>query len=55
MNLIGRIYFFGSFIFLIGRTITVTLLTSRINDQSKLALPALYTCSPSTYNVEVSD
>ncbi|XP_020278417.1 gustatory receptor for sugar taste 64a-like [Pseudomyrmex gracilis] len=51
-TIIVDIYFFGSFIFLIGRTVTVTLLTARINDQSKVALPALYTCSASTYNVE---
>ncbi|XP_014475081.1 PREDICTED: gustatory receptor for sugar taste 64a-like [Dinoponera quadriceps] len=51
-SLLSDIYFFGSFAFLIGRTVVVTLLTSRINDQSKVALPALYTCSSSTYNVE---
>lgn len=32
----------------------VTLLTSRIHDQSKVILPLLYTCSTSTYNVEVN-
>ncbi|XP_011340003.1 gustatory receptor for sugar taste 64f isoform X2 [Ooceraea biroi] len=51
-SILDNVYFFGSFIFLVGRTVTVTLLTSRINDQSKLVLPALYNCSASTYNVE---
>ncbi|XP_032670845.1 gustatory receptor for sugar taste 64f-like [Odontomachus brunneus] len=51
-NLISDIYFFGSFAFLIGRTVVVTLFASRINDQSKVALPALYTCPASAYNVE---
>lgn len=53
-NLISTIYFFGSFMFLIGRTVAVTLFTSRINDQSKVALPVLYTCPASSYNVEVT-
>ncbi|XP_011689867.1 PREDICTED: gustatory receptor for sugar taste 64f-like [Wasmannia auropunctata] len=51
-GVISDIYFFESFIFLIGRTVLVTLLASRIYDQSKLILPLLYTCSASTYNVE---
>ncbi|XP_070156540.1 gustatory receptor for sugar taste 64a [Polyergus mexicanus] len=51
-SIVDDIYFFGSFIFLIGRTVIVTLLTAKINDQSKMALPALYTCSASTYNTE---
>ncbi|XP_012217564.2 gustatory receptor for sugar taste 64e-like isoform X2 [Linepithema humile] len=51
-SIISDIYFFGSFMFLIGRTVTVTLLTARINDQSKMVLPVLYTCSATTYNVE---
>ncbi|XP_072755740.1 gustatory receptor for sugar taste 64e isoform X2 [Anoplolepis gracilipes] len=51
-TIVNDIYFFGSFLFLIGRTVVVTLLTARINDQSKVALPALYTCSASTYNTE---
>ncbi|KAL6255770.1 hypothetical protein P5V15_013013 [Pogonomyrmex californicus] len=51
-SLINDIYFFGSFAFLIGRTVTVTLLAARIHDQSKVVLPLLYTCSASTYNVE---
>ncbi|XP_029177344.1 gustatory receptor for sugar taste 64a-like [Nylanderia fulva] len=51
-GIINDIYFFGSFAFLIGRTVVVTLLTARINDQSKIILPKLYTCSSSTYNIE---
>ncbi|KAL0121255.1 hypothetical protein PUN28_008729 [Cardiocondyla obscurior] len=51
-GIINDIYFFGSFLFLIVRTIAVTLLTARIHDQSKVVLPLLYTCSSSTYNVE---
>ncbi|KAL6444636.1 hypothetical protein ACFW04_002022 [Cataglyphis niger] len=51
-TIISDIYFFGSFLFLIGRTVVVTLLTARINDQSKVALPILYTCSTSIYNTE---
>ncbi|KAK0085894.1 hypothetical protein PV325_004288 [Microctonus aethiopoides] len=38
-NLLDSLYFFGSFGFLLSRTIAVTLLTARINDQSKIALP----------------
>ncbi|XP_071644434.1 gustatory receptor for sugar taste 64a [Temnothorax longispinosus] len=51
-NILSDIYFFGSFMFLIGRTVVVTLLAARIYDQSKVILPLLYTCSASTYNVE---
>ncbi|XP_011881611.1 PREDICTED: gustatory receptor for sugar taste 64e-like [Vollenhovia emeryi] len=51
-GIISDIYFFGSFVFLIGRTVTVTLLAARIYDQSKEILPLLYTCSASAYNVE---
>ncbi|XP_011304457.1 gustatory receptor for sugar taste 64f [Fopius arisanus] len=51
-SLVMNIYFFGSFAFLIGRTVAVTLLTARINDQSKLALPAIYNCPASSFNHE---
>ncbi|CAL1674849.1 unnamed protein product [Lasius platythorax] len=51
-GILSDLYFFGSFMFLIGRTMIVTLLTARINDQSKVVLPTLYTCSASTYNIE---
>ncbi|KAK0180032.1 hypothetical protein PV327_005715 [Microctonus hyperodae] len=51
-NLLGSLYFFGSFGFLLGRTIAVTLLTARINDQSKIALPVLYNCPALNYNIE---
>lgn len=54
-TLVSKIYFFGSFAFLIGRTVIVTLLTARISDQSKVILPILYTCSTSAYNVEVNN
>ncbi|XP_008208306.2 gustatory receptor 2 isoform X2 [Nasonia vitripennis] len=47
--IINSIYFFGSFIFLIGRTTAVTLLTARINDQCKLILPILYNCPSVNY------
>ncbi|XP_017879827.1 gustatory receptor 5a for trehalose-like isoform X2 [Ceratina calcarata] len=52
-NSLSAVYFFGSFGFLIGRTCAVTLLTARIYDQSKEALPHLYRCSPSNYCIEV--
>lgn len=51
---ISDIYFFGSFAFLIGKAVTVTLLTSKIHDQSKVILPTLYTCPASAYNIEVN-
>ncbi|XP_043500317.1 gustatory receptor 5a for trehalose-like [Polistes fuscatus] len=51
-HIVSDIYFFGSFAFLITRTCAVTLLTARINDQSKTVLPLLYSCSSSTYNIE---
>ncbi|CAK9807740.1 Gustatory receptor for sugar taste 64f [Anthophora plagiata] len=51
-SILKAIYFFGSFAFLIGRTCAVTLLTARIHDQSKEALPYLYNCSASNYSVE---
>ncbi|XP_012278986.1 gustatory receptor 5a for trehalose [Orussus abietinus] len=51
-SLLHSMYFFGSFGFLVGRTIAVTLLTARINDQSKMALPALYNCPTPMYRVE---
>ncbi|XP_063972231.1 gustatory receptor for sugar taste 64e-like isoform X2 [Diachasmimorpha longicaudata] len=51
-SLIMTLYFFASFAFLIGRTVSVTLLTARINDQSKLALPAIYSCPPSCFTSE---
>jgi len=53
-GIISDIYFFGGFGFLIGRTVIVTLLAARIPEQSKVILPLLYTCSTSTYNVEVN-
>ncbi|XP_048514878.1 gustatory receptor for sugar taste 64e-like isoform X2 [Athalia rosae] len=49
---LSTVYFFGSFIFLVARTIGVTLLASRINDQSRIALPILYTCPAKTYCIE---
>ncbi|XP_017793582.1 PREDICTED: gustatory receptor for sugar taste 64f-like [Habropoda laboriosa] len=51
-SMLRAVYFFGSFAFLIGRTCAVTLLTARIHDQSKEALPYLYNCSASSYSVE---
>ncbi|EFN61324.1 Putative gustatory receptor 64f [Camponotus floridanus] len=51
-TIVSDIYYFGSFIFLIGRTVLVTLLIARINDQSKVVLPILYNCSASTFNEE---
>ncbi|KYQ46620.1 Putative gustatory receptor 64a [Trachymyrmex zeteki] len=51
-GIISDIYFFESFLFLIGRTVIVTLLTARIYDQSKVILPILFSCSASTYNKE---
>ncbi|XP_012055154.1 PREDICTED: gustatory receptor for sugar taste 64e-like [Atta cephalotes] len=51
-GIIGDIYFFESFLFLISRTMIVTLLTARIHDQSKVILPILFTCSTSTYDKE---
>ncbi|KAG9433562.1 gustatory receptor for sugar taste 64f [Apis mellifera carnica] len=52
-SVLSEAYFFGSFAFLICRTCAVTLLTARIHDQSKQALPYLYNCSTSSYSVEV--
>ncbi|XP_043464388.1 gustatory receptor for sugar taste 64f-like [Leptopilina heterotoma] len=51
-RIVSVIYFFGSFFFLIGRTVAVTLLAARIHDQSKIALPYLYNCPPSTFTGE---
>ncbi|KAK1137714.1 hypothetical protein K0M31_002209 [Melipona bicolor] len=51
-NIMSAVYFFGSFGFLIFRTCAVTLLTARIHDQSKEALPYLYNCSTSSYGIE---
>lgn len=51
---LSAVYFFGSFGFLIIRTCAVTLLTARIHDQSKVALPYLYNCSTSSYGIEVT-
>nr|QBZ67162.1 gustatory receptor 64f1 [Trichogramma chilonis] len=51
-SLVNSIYFFGSFIFLIGRTISVTLLTARINDQCKVILPVLYNCPSANFCME---
>ncbi|XP_043675728.1 gustatory receptor 5a for trehalose-like isoform X3 [Vespula pensylvanica] len=51
-DILSNLYFFSSFAFLILRTCAVTLLTARINDQSKTVLPLLYSCSSSTYNIE---
>ncbi|XP_058803337.1 gustatory receptor for sugar taste 64a-like [Phymastichus coffea] len=51
-NIVNSIYFFGSFIFLIGRTAAVTLLCARINDQCKVILPTLYNCPTMNYNLE---
>ncbi|XP_011502851.1 PREDICTED: gustatory receptor for sugar taste 64f-like [Ceratosolen solmsi marchali] len=50
--IMNSIYFFGSFIFLIGRTTAVTLLTARINDQCKVILPVLYNCPSINYCLE---
>ncbi|XP_033228446.1 gustatory receptor for sugar taste 64f-like [Belonocnema kinseyi] len=49
---INTIYFFASFIFLVGRTVAVTLFTARINDQSKVVLPCLFNCTAPTYTSE---
>nr|QHN69217.1 gustatory receptor 11 [Sirex nitobei] len=51
-DVLSSIYFFGSFGFLVSRTIAVTLMAARIHDQSKLALPIIYTCPASTYCTE---
>ncbi|XP_076645879.1 gustatory receptor for sugar taste 64f [Halictus rubicundus] len=51
-TILNAIYFFGSFAFLIGRTTAVTLLSARIYDESKQALPYLYNCSTSSYGIE---
>ncbi|RLZ02212.1 Gustatory receptor 2 [Cephus cinctus] len=51
-GLLSNLYYFGSFVFMVTRTVTVTLLVARINDQSKLALPVLYNCPASTYCME---
>lgn len=53
LSILSTVYFFGSFGFLVGRTVAVTLLAARINDQSRLALPALYNCPGPTYDIEV--
>lgn len=52
-GLLDSIYFFGSFTFLLARTIGVTILAARINDQSRIALPVLYTCPAKAYCIEV--
>ncbi|XP_031833758.1 gustatory receptor for sugar taste 64f [Nomia melanderi] len=51
-SLLNTIYFFGSFVFLIGRTAAVTLFSAKIYDESKRALPYLYNCSASSYGIE---
>ncbi|CAB0037320.1 unnamed protein product [Trichogramma brassicae] len=51
-SLVNSIYFFGSFIFLIGRTVSVTLLTARISDQCKVILPVLYNCPSANFCTE---
>ncbi|XP_068086445.1 gustatory receptor for sugar taste 64f-like [Anabrus simplex] len=43
------IYFFGSFIFLLARTIMVTLFAAQVHDESRVALPVLYNCPPQNY------
>ncbi|KAF7989425.1 hypothetical protein HCN44_008099 [Aphidius gifuensis] len=46
------LYLFGSFIFLVGRTVAVTLSAARIYDQSRMVLPAIFNCPASSYNIE---
>ena len=53
-TLVSVLYFFGSFLFLIGRTVAVTLFAARINDQSRVVLPLLYNCPASKYTIEVN-
>nr|CAD7429646.1 unnamed protein product [Timema monikensis] len=50
---LDSVYFFGSFAFLLARTLTVTLFTARINDESRIALPVLYNCPSVSYCEEV--
>jgi len=52
-NIYNNIYFFGSFIFLIGRIVTIVLLAGRINNKNNMILSLLPTCPEST-NVEVT-
>ncbi|XP_046736250.1 gustatory receptor 5a for trehalose-like [Diprion similis] len=51
-GILNSVYFFGSFAFLVARTVGVTLLAARINDQSRIALPVLYTCPAKAYCIE---
>ncbi|XP_069702285.1 gustatory receptor for sugar taste 64f-like [Periplaneta americana] len=48
-----RTYYFLSFVFLMGRTIMVTVNTSRIHDESKASLHELNMCHPDSQCVEM--
>ncbi|CAG2067238.1 unnamed protein product, partial [Timema podura] len=50
---LDSVYFFGSFAFLLTRTVTVTLFTAKIHDESRIALPVLYNCPSDSYCEEV--
>ncbi|XP_044004115.1 gustatory receptor for sugar taste 64f-like [Aphidius gifuensis] len=49
---LGDVYFFGSFCFILGRTIAVTISAAQINTHSKELLSVLFYCPVSTLNVE---
>ncbi|XP_023246192.1 gustatory receptor for sugar taste 64a-like [Copidosoma floridanum] len=51
-SIVNSLYFFGSFFFLIGRSVCVTLMTARINDECKIILPVLYNCPSVNYSLE---
>ncbi|GLG99935.1 Gustatory receptor for sugar taste 64e, partial [Gryllus bimaculatus] len=46
------LYFFGSFAYLVGRTVVLTLTAARVHDESRLALPTLYQCPAAAYCLE---
>ncbi|XP_044019406.1 gustatory receptor for sugar taste 64f-like [Aphidius gifuensis] len=49
---LNKIYFFVSFCYLISRTIAVTISASRINVESKVVLPNIYSCPSSAFTNE---
>ncbi|XP_063241521.1 gustatory receptor 5a for trehalose-like [Bacillus rossius redtenbacheri] len=51
---LDSVYFFGSFVFLLARTVAVTLFAARVHDESRVALPVLYNCPSDSYCEEVS-
>ncbi|XP_069702284.1 gustatory receptor 5a for trehalose-like isoform X2 [Periplaneta americana] len=52
-NTFDKVYFFGSFIFLVGRTILVMKFAAQVNDESRACLSDIFNCSSRNCCIEM--